>query len=167
MPGPARIRKAQRVKAALEDGSLDESVINSRVKELLELLVITGKFKNPETPQEQAIDKPEHRSLIRKIGGQGIVLLKNEDSILPLQIKGRRTIGLLGQSKECFAHGGGSAMVNCHYKVSPWDAFQERIGTKAKLIHSKGISASASDIFVYHIDFRRGAHAQKFGSSGK
>lgn len=165
MPGPARIRQTHRVKAAIDDGSLVESVIDARVTELLELLVTAGKFDNPETPEEQAIDTPEHRALIRKIGGEGIVLLKNEDNILPLQSKERTCIGMLGQSKECFAHGGGSAMVNCHYKVSPWDAFQERIGTTAELIHSQGTSTRIPD-FGHVIDSYRCTHVQNVGCSG-
>lgn len=138
MPGPARIRKVDKVRTAIKEGALDESVVDARVTEILELLVTAGKFDNPVTNPEQAIDLPEHRALIREIGARGIVLLKNDDQALPLQISKRKKIALLGQSKECFAHGGGSASVNCHYKVTPWDALTSAVGDETEFLYSKG-----------------------------
>lgn len=142
MPGPARIRKPERVHAALADGSLTVSDIDDRVKELLLLLERTGKFDNPQIQPEHAIDRPEHRALIRAIGAKGMVLLKNEDNILPLKSAGKQTIGMLGQSKECFAHGGGGAMVNAHYKITPWEAFEQSVSAETELRHAKGSAAA-------------------------
>lgn len=138
MPGPARVRKTEIVKAAVKRGDLLESTLDERVTEVLNLLVRTNSFSDPEIPPEQAIDNPEHRKLIREIGAEGMVLLKNNDEILPLKQMEGKKIALLGQSKESLAHGGGSASVNAHYKISPWEAFQREAQNGTEFLYAKG-----------------------------
>lgn len=114
--------------------------IDARVLSTLRLLKKVGKFDDRrETPKERAIDSPEHRALIRKAGSEGLVLLKNEGDVLPIDIDKGKKIALLGPlANYAAAHGGGSASLNCHYKVSPFDAFTERLGGKVEITHSKG-----------------------------
>lgn len=140
MPGPARFRNHETVSKALNDGSIRESDIDDRIGNILRLLKKVGKSDDRrDTPAEQAIDRPEHRALIRKAGGEGIVLLKNEGNILPLNVKKTKKIALLGPlAKYAAAHGGGSASLNCHYKVSPYDAFVSRLGSEVEITHSPG-----------------------------
>ena len=71
-----------------------------------------------------------------------MVLLKNKDNVLPLskdKVKGKK-IALLGHAKTGMAHGGGSASVNAHYKVTPWDALHEALGDSAEFSYAKGKS---------------------------
>ncbi|KAI9154991.1 Beta-glucosidase B [Paramyrothecium foliicola] len=127
MPGPARWRRKERVLAALEAGELTEDTINERALRVLRFLHRQRCFASPEIPDEQAINKPEHRALIREAGSKGIVLLKNDSNLLPLtkeKVRGRR-VALLGFAKEALAHGGGSASVNSHYKITPYEALTE------------------------------------------
>ncbi|KAF2000125.1 glycoside hydrolase family 3 protein [Amniculicola lignicola CBS 123094] len=140
MPGPSRIRTHEAVQKALKNDQISEEDINDRVTSTLKLLKRVGKFDDRKhTPEEQAIDLPEHRALIRKAGSEGLVLLKNERNILPIDIKKNKKIALLGPlAKYAAAHGGGSASLHCHYKVSPYDAFTERLGKDVEITHSKG-----------------------------
>lgn len=67
------------------------------------------------------------------------MLLKNDRNILPIDPKKTKKIALLGPlAKYAAAHGGGSASLNCHYKVSPYDAFTKRLGNSVEIVHSKG-----------------------------
>ncbi|KAF2678445.1 glycoside hydrolase family 3 protein [Lentithecium fluviatile CBS 122367] len=140
MPGPPRQRTPEAVHKALAKGQISERDIDARVLSTLNLLEKVGKFHDRrDTPKEQAIDRPEHRALIRKAGSQGIVLLKNKGSILPIDLKKTKKIALLGPlAKYAAAHGGGSASLNCHYKISPYDAFMDRLGKDVEITHSKG-----------------------------
>jgi beta-glucosidase len=139
MPGPAIQRQPQMVLDAVHSGKLSIETLDERVKAVLELLVKAGKFENPEAPPpEQAIDLPEHRSLIRKAGAEGIVLLKNTNDILPLKAEGLKSIALLGLSQRCLAHGGGSAAVNAHHKFTPWDAFKLALDGKVEMKYAEG-----------------------------
>lgn len=140
MPGPTQHRQFKAVKGAIESGELSEATIDERVRNILELIKKVGAFDNPEIPPEKSIDSPQHRKLIREVAGQGLVLLKNEDNILPLKrevVKGKK-IGLIGLAKEALIHGGGSASLNAHYSISPWDGFQSAYGEDVEFVFAKG-----------------------------
>jgi beta-glucosidase len=140
MPGPTRHRSYKGVKDAIKNGDLTEETINDRVRNILELIRKIGAFKNPEIPPERSEDKPEHRKLIRDVGGQGLVLLRNENDVLPLkkdQVKGKK-IAMLGLAKEALIHGGGSASLNAHYRISPWEGMHNTYGDDVEFKFAKG-----------------------------
>ncbi|MGD8966229.1 MAG: glycoside hydrolase family 3 protein, partial [Anaerolineae bacterium] len=76
MPGPARWM-GQRLLHAVRTGEVAESVIDDKVRRLLHVIRRAGAFENPEQRPERAVDRPEHRRLIRETAGESIVLLKN------------------------------------------------------------------------------------------
>ncbi|KAK7416760.1 hypothetical protein QQZ08_011901 [Neonectria magnoliae] len=140
MPGPTRWRKPKDVLAAIKEGKLSEKTIDDRVIRVLQFLERLKCFEDDSIPDEQAINKPEHRALIREAGSKGIVLLKNDDQVLPLskdKVKGKK-IALLGHAKIGLAHGGGSASVNAHYKITPWDAIHAALGDSVEFSYAKG-----------------------------
>ncbi|KAF5685195.1 beta-glucosidase [Fusarium denticulatum] len=140
MPGPTRWRKTEDVIAAIKAGKTSEETIDERAKRVLKFLEHLNCFKDPSIPDEKAINNPKHQALIREAGSKGIVLLKNQDNVLPLskdKVKGKK-IALLGHAKIGLAHGGGSASVNAHYKVTPWDALHEALGDSAEFSYAKG-----------------------------
>lgn len=140
MPGPARWRTVDAVMDAVRSGDVSEKTIDERAMRVLQFLERLKCFEDPSIPPEQAIDKPEHRALIREAGAKGIVLLKNENNVLPLskdRVRGKK-IALLGHAKVGLAHGGGSASVNAHYRITPWDAMHEALGSDVEFSYSKG-----------------------------
>ncbi|KAF2242788.1 glycoside hydrolase family 3 protein [Trematosphaeria pertusa] len=140
MPGPTRHRSYKVVKDAVKAGEVSEATINDRARNVLELIEKVGGFENPEIPPERSIDNPEHRKLIRDVACQGVVLLKNNDGILPLKkekIKGKK-IALLGLAKEALIHGGGSASLHSHYRISPWDGLHAAYGDSVEFKFAKG-----------------------------
>ncbi|KAF2658601.1 glycoside hydrolase family 3 protein [Lophiostoma macrostomum CBS 122681] len=142
MPGPPRIRKLDKVLDAVKQGTISEITIDDRAGEVLRWVLKLKKL-------EEAVDlgafagsgdKPEHRALIRDAGAKGMVLLKNESNILPLQkrsVQGKR-IALIGFAKDAMAHGGGSASVNAYYKVTPWEGMQAALGDSVEFTYAKG-----------------------------
>ncbi|RSL40682.1 hypothetical protein CEP53_013216, partial [Fusarium sp. AF-6] len=140
MPGPTRWRKQEAVLGAIKAGKLTEETIDQRVKQLLAFLERLRCFHDPRIPDEQAINNPRHQSLIRDVGSRGLVLLKNDANILPLRPAELRDkkIALLGYAKTALAHGGGSASVVSHYKVTPWDALKNALGDEVELSYAKG-----------------------------
>ncbi|PYH84779.1 hypothetical protein BO82DRAFT_426593 [Aspergillus uvarum CBS 121591] len=138
MPGPPTQYTAQKVLDAIESGFVLEETLDRRVKALLQLLEKTGKFANPGIPEEVAVDLPEHRQIIRQAGANGIVLLKNDNSILPIEKSGLQSVGLLGLAKHYLGHGGGSAHVNSHRKITPYDALEEALGSSVQLRYAEG-----------------------------
>jgi beta-glucosidase len=114
MPGTARYYSECAIKAAIAAGKLSEEVIDQQVNEILDLIVLTGKFDNPEPSLERSVLDHEHSKPIRDAGAQEIVLLKDEDNILPLQPGKIKILAVLKLAKQCLGHGGGSASVNAH-----------------------------------------------------
>ncbi|KAH7367630.1 glycoside hydrolase superfamily [Plectosphaerella cucumerina] len=144
MPGPPRRRRTSQVLRALSDGSLRHSAVDDAARRVLGLLERVGKL-GPAQPEgeklkpEYGIDLAEHRELIREAGRSGIVLLKNENNILPLDLSRRKKIAMIGPTcRTAAAHGGGSAMLASHYLKTNWESFDERLGSSHDLVYAQG-----------------------------
>lgn len=123
----------------IDDGKVDLKDVDEHVLNILKLLRQTGKFTDRREPiPEYSVSRPEHERLIREAGAEGMVILKNTGNALPLKTSSLKNIAVLGPlAKQTAAHGGGSASLNCHYKVSPFDAITSRLGD-SKVSYSKG-----------------------------
>lgn len=124
MPGPTRHRGATLVQA-VNDGQLPAQAVRDCARRVLQLMERVGSFADPVIPQERADDVPAHRALIRKLGAEGAVLLKNEAGILPLSTQPGQKVAVIGIAATVpQIMGGGSATVNAHYRVSPLDGLR-------------------------------------------
>ena len=127
MPGPARWM-GQQVLEAVRAGEITEGLIDDKVRRLLHVIDRTGAFADPEERPEQAVDRPEHRRLIRRAADEAIVLLKNTDELLPLDPESIRSIAIIGENARWPpVQGGGSAQVSPHYVVSPLQGITDRL----------------------------------------
>jgi beta-glucosidase len=167
MPGPTAQRKLDAVKASIEGGELKTEAINSAARNVLNLLKRAGKFEKPEIPAEQSIVSPEHAKLIREAGHHGTVLLKNDKQILPLTKDKLKSVAAVGLAKDCLAHGGGSAMVNCHYRRTPYDTLKEILPESTDLRYAKGAKTFRSfpDLVenVFDLSGKPGFTLSKYG----
>ena len=87
------------LKAAVESGKVSMEVIDEAVRRILGVKVWLGLFENPYVPEEviEAYEKgipAEHAVLALKAAEESIVLLKNDNSLLPLSKD--RKISLVG-----------------------------------------------------------------------
>jgi beta-glucosidase len=107
MPSPG-LHSARELIAAVENGSLSIEELETNVDDLLEaVLALTGNREN----KGKSFDKEGHHKLAQKAEEESIVLLKNEDELLPL--KPGCKVALIGD----FAftpryQGAGSSLVN-------------------------------------------------------
>lgn len=137
MPGPALYR-GQKLLDAINAGEVDREMVRDAVRRLLRLMGRVGAFESPELQPEQAIDKPEHRSLIREAGAEGIVLLKN-DGVLPLSPEKLAQVAVIGPNTQTAQiMGGGSAQVNAHYRVSPFQGIRSQLAEQVELSYEQG-----------------------------
>lgn len=92
---------------ALEDGSLDESLVDERLDNLLSLVFSTDEALKA-APED--FDADAHHELARRCAEESVVLLKNYDGMLPL---GRERVCFIGDfaDKPRF-QGAGSSTVN-------------------------------------------------------
>ncbi len=132
MPGPTWLR-GPRLVQAVRDGRVAADAVADSARRLLRLMTRVGAFDDPAIPDEQAIDRPEHRALIRQAGAEGAVLLKN-NGLLPLDMNARQRIALIGPNAlTAQIMGGGSAQVNAHYRVSPLEGLLAQAGPTVEI----------------------------------
>ncbi|MFK7804041.1 MAG: glycoside hydrolase family 3 C-terminal domain-containing protein [Anaerolineae bacterium] len=137
MPGTAR--HAAGLLTEVNEGRLAESEIDDKARRMLHTLERAGKFENPEMPEEFADDRPEHRTILRQAANEAIVLLKNDDDLLPLTPEKAQTIAIIGgNARWPGVMGGGSAVVPAHYIVTPLEGITARFGDQAELQYTVG-----------------------------
>lgn len=105
MPGSKGIRD-RKIVDAVHDGSLDAKVLDTAVEKLLEIIFrACGNRKD-----NAAYDKAAHHRLAGKAARESIVLLKNEDGILPLR-KDSKVAVIGSPAKQLRYQGGGSSHI--------------------------------------------------------
>jgi beta-glucosidase len=82
MPGPSRWRNMN-LTHAVNSGKLDESVLDDRVRNVLNAVNKAQRSGIIEGAPETTRNTHEDRALLRRTAAESIVLLKNEDSLLP------------------------------------------------------------------------------------
>ncbi|KAF5023798.1 hypothetical protein F66182_4154 [Fusarium sp. NRRL 66182] len=139
MPGKTRYRGAL-VEFAVGARLVSEHIINKRARRVLEFVKRAASVQV--SPSESSRDLPEDRQLNRKLAGQGIVLLKNDDKILPLKPKANSTIAVIGSSAKYPAiSGGGSASLDPYYTTNVLQALTCRLEPSVKVEYQIGVYA--------------------------
>jgi beta-glucosidase len=139
MPGPTKWR-GPRVFEAIKNGQISPEEVKRAAANVLKLVQRTKGFNcSSAEASEQTDDNEALQQIIRTAGAEGIVLLKNENNILP--IKQAKTIAIIGpNAKRCIAGGGGSAKVNPYYLISPFDGI--KAATNAEMLYAQGCDTS-------------------------
>lgn len=84
MPGPTQFR-GEALKFNVQTDKVREHVIDDRVKTVLEFVKKCYASGIEENAPENTLDTPETAAILRKIGNEGLVLLKNKDQVLPFK----------------------------------------------------------------------------------
>lgn len=163
MPGPPTWR-GEKLLQAVENGEVDEVTIDGSVRRLLNLLIKAGVFEHPIEEPEQAIDLPEHRALAREAAAEGIVLLKNAHSILPLQREQLTSIAMIGpNAKVARIMAGGSAQVNAHYAITPYEGIVTKVDDGVQIGYEPGCANHKLLPLLEADQLRAGAEGDKQG----
>ena len=154
MPGPSRFYGRQLGKA-VRDGDVDEVLLNAAVHRMLSVYDRIGALDD-EPREPIAIDRPEHRELVRLAAAESMVLLQNgmqatgtatssatssakSDVVLPLDASAIKTLAVVGPNAESARiMGGGSAEVEPHSQVSPLEALRARLGDAVTIVYEQG-----------------------------
>lgn len=149
MPGPANWR-GDKLMQTVRSGEVSETVINAAAARVLNLIERTGAFEHPEIPEEQSLDLPQHRAVIRRAAAEGVVLLKNRDAVLPLEPQSLGSIAVIGpNAKTAQIMGGGSAHVNAHYAITPWEGVVAVAGPGVRVGYAIG---TANARYTPHVE---------------
>ncbi len=131
------------LKASLEEGTIDEAMIDQACRRILEAKMKLGLFDDPYKycdPQraENQIYTSEHRQQAREAAAQTFVLLKNDDNILPLKKGG--TIALIGPMADNAENMSGTWSVAGDFKsaVSLRSGIEQVAGDGVTILHARG-----------------------------
>ena len=120
----------------LKDGRASMEVLDDKVRRVLRLNFRTA--MNSRKPYG-SFCSPEHYDAARKIAGEGIVLLKNEDNILPIDLERTSKILVVGENAiKKMTVGGGSSSLKAQYECTPIVGLREAVGDKAEIVYQRG-----------------------------
>ncbi|NQV42503.1 MAG: glycoside hydrolase family 3 C-terminal domain-containing protein [Candidatus Marinimicrobia bacterium] len=110
---------------AINEGRMKESRVDEKIRRMLRSMLAMNLFEN-EIPQGGAVHTPEHLDIARRVAEAGIVLLKNQDQILPLNTNKIKSIAVLGPNAGVLrTGGGGSSKIDPIEAQSPFEALIE------------------------------------------
>lgn len=138
----------------VKDGKVSIALIDDAVRRILRKKFELGLFDDPfrfcdAKRQEKALNDPEHTKVARQVASKSIVLLKNENNLLPLS-KNTKTIAFIGPLVKAVKQNKGFwdvevPGVDSNFIVSQWEGLENKIGATAKLLYAKGCEIEGSD----------------------
>lgn len=126
----------------IKDGKVGTKELDDKVRRILRLAFRTT--MNTRRPFG-SLCSPEHIAAARNIGEEGIVLLKNDRNILPINPERVRKIAVIGENAlKMMTVGGGSSSLKARYELSPLDGIRKRFGDKAEVVYARGYVGDTS-----------------------
>lgn len=131
------------LKRSLQEGKISEEDINRACRRILEAKYKLGLFEDPykycdlSRPAKE-IFTPGHRAIARKIASESFVLLKNDNSTLPIQKEG--TIAVIGPLADTRSNmpGTWSVAAVLDKATSLVEGLTEVAGNRAGIVYAKG-----------------------------
>jgi beta-glucosidase len=125
------------LKDAVQSGQVPMSVIDDKLIRRFRTMMQFGLFDNPSPPK--AIPAHEDGAESCRMAEDGMVLLKNDGSELPLNTDNLHRIAVIGPyAGKAMTGGGGSSHVIPLYTVDPVDGIQQRAGTNTVVKFNEG-----------------------------
>lgn len=85
-----------------------------------------------------------HFEAARRIGEEGIVLLKNEGGLLPVEPGKVKRIAVVGENAvKMMTVGGGSSSLKAKHEISPLDGLRRRLGNDVEIAYARGYVGDA------------------------
>ena len=120
----------------IQSGEVGTKELDEKVRNVLRLI-----FRTSMNPNKSfgAMCSEAHSAAARRIAGEGMVLLRNENQTLPIYLKDRPTILVVGENAiKMMTVGGGSSSLKAKYEISPLQGIQERAAGLANIQYVRG-----------------------------
>lgn len=132
----------------VKEGRIPESLIDRSVRRILSAKFKAGLFEKP-YPDAANIKKqvhlPAHVGLAQEIAEESIILLQNENDLLPLDIKRLKSIAVVGPNADQVQYGDYSYTRDNKSGVTVLDGIRSLVGDAVKVNYAKGCSISGLD----------------------
>lgn len=143
MPSKKNPEKDQRTVQLVKEGKISQQDLDEAVRRNLRFIFRVGAFDKAE---KGALNTPEHIELGKKVAAEGMVLLKNDQSFLPLDASKIKKIAVIGPNADQHhtlvdgtdhAYRGGSGATGGPYEITPLKAIVDKFG-KDKVLYAPG-----------------------------
>jgi len=126
----------------IQSGKVGTKELDDKVRRILRLAFRTT--MDTDRPFGSMLS-PAHYEAARRIGEEGIVLLKNKNAVLPLDLARVKRIAVIGENAvKMMTVGGGSSSLKVQHEISPLDGIKERVGDRAEVVYARGYVGDAS-----------------------
>ena len=126
---------ANPAKEMIENGEIDEQLVDEKVRRVLRLMHRTTALTD-HGPGKRNVE--EHQQKALEVAREGIVLLKN-DEMLPIDRTEVKTLAVIGHNaNRRFAGRGGSSQVNAFYEITPLEGIRNLVGEDVEVVFAEG-----------------------------
>ncbi len=155
---------------AVEKGEVSMDDVDAKVRNILRLMYRL-KMIGPESVNRKAgaYNTKEHREATLQAAREAIVLLKNEENVLPITEERiamepgmlaprKKRIAVIGKNAEYLhANGGGSAEIKALYEISPLMGIKTYLGGNVDVVYAEGYYAPDSQEEKYVENWQGGS----------
>lgn len=131
---------ANPLKEAVRKGEISEETVNAKVRNILRMmyrLKMIGKEKEQRKPG--SYNTLEHRKMILNTAQESMILLKNDNHLLPLDASKIKKLVVIGQNAaKIHSDGGGSAEIKALYEICPLMGLKTYLGGNVQIQYLKG-----------------------------
>lgn len=128
---------------AVKEGKVSEKVIDEKIKNILTFMYKLNMFS--ENRKRGIYNSDEHREKLLDVARESIVLLKNDNNLLPLNDKKIKTIAVIGENANIMhSNSGGSAEIKALYEITPLLGIKMRLGGGTEVKYAQGYSDDES-----------------------
>ncbi len=139
MPGPA-FMNARTLLPAVEQGKVSQATIDEHVRRILRTAARFGWLDRDQTDPSIPRFNQQGRQAALQAAREGMVLLKNEGGVLPLDRKRLKTILVVGpDAYPAVPVGGGSARVEPFAAVSFLEGLSNALGPTVNVLYQRGL----------------------------
>ena len=137
----------------VKEGKVDIQLVDDAVRRILTKKYELGLFDDPyrfinEKREKEQANNPEHRKFAREIGAKSIVLLKNENQLLPLSPTTKK-VAIIGPFAKATVENHGFWSIafpdDSQRIVTQFDGIKAQLDKNSELLYAKGCNANDSD----------------------
>lgn len=120
----------------IRSGEVGTEELDAKARNVLRLIFRTEMNRNRPFG---AFTGEEHSRAALEIAQEGIVLLKNDKQLLPLQVAAGQKIAVIGENAiKMMTVGGGSSSLKALYEISPLDGLKAALEPQAEVLFARG-----------------------------